>query len=59
MLQYNVMMKSLYCVKAQNSELPIYDGLAEVDEFLVEFESTVLEYHWYYALKWAFHMTSA
>ena len=47
----------MYCVKAQNRELPIYDGLTEVDEFLVKFESTVPESQWFDALKWALRAT--
>lgn len=43
-LHYNMMMKSLYCVKAQNHELPMYDELIVMDEFLFKFESTVPEY---------------
>lgn len=56
-LHFNMMTKSLYCVKAQNHELLMYDGLTEMDEFFVKFESMVLEYHWFDALKWALHVT--
>ena len=42
-LNCNMMTESLYCVKAQDRELLVYDGLTAVDEFLTKFESTVLE----------------
>ena len=34
-----MMTKSLYCVRAQDRELPMYDGLTIVDEFMTKFES--------------------
>jgi len=53
MLNCNMVTKSLCCVKAQDRELPMYDGLTVVDEFLIKFESTVPEHQRFDALKWA------
>lgn len=53
MLNCIMVTKSLCCVKAQDCELPMYHGLTIVDEFLVEFESTVLEHQRFNVLKWA------
>ena len=43
MLNYNMMIKSLCCVKIEAMELPTYDGLSAVDEFLRKLESGVPE----------------
>ena len=40
-------------MRAQDCELPMYDGLTAVDEFLTKFESAVPEHQWFNALKWA------
>ena len=47
------MTRSLYCVKAQDQELPMYNGLKTVDEFLTKFEIVVPEHQRFNALKWA------
>jgi len=36
-------------------DLPIYDGLSEVDDFLRRFEREVLEQHHLEVLKWVLH----
>jgi len=46
-------------MKIEARELPTYDGLTEVDEFLSKFKSVVLEKQWFDALKWALHATPA
>jgi len=38
-------------------DLPMYDGLTEVDDFLNKFESEVLEQQRFDALKWALRAT--
>ena len=43
-LNCNMMTRSLYCVRAQDCELSMYDGLTAVDEFLTKFESAVPEH---------------
>jgi len=43
-LNCNMLTKSVYCVKAEDRKLPVYDGLTIVNEFLEKFESVVLEY---------------
>ena len=58
-LNYNMMTKSLYCVRAQDRELPMYDGLTTIDEFLTKFEITVPEHQWFNALRWALRATPA
>jgi len=52
-LHYNMMTKSLYCVRAQDREFPTYDGLTIIDEFLTKFEITVPEHQRFNALRWA------
>jgi len=44
-------------VTTEARELPTYDGLTAVDEFIRKFESTVLEQQQFNALKWALHAT--
>jgi len=56
-LHYNMMTKSLYCIKVQNRKLPMYDRLKVVGDFLDKFESVVPEYQRFNALKWALHVT--
>lgn len=43
-LSCNMPTKSVYCIKAQDYELLVYDGLTIVNEFLEKFERTVPEY---------------
>ena len=57
MLNCNMMAKSLRCVSIQDQDLPMYDALIVLDEFLNKFETMVLENQRFYALKWALHMT--
>lgn len=40
-LNGNMMIRSLWCVMIEVSELPTYDGLSEMDEFLRKFESAI------------------
>lgn len=40
-LNYNMMTRSLCCVTTQAQDLPTYDGLIAVDEFLSKFKSEV------------------
>jgi len=53
MLNCNMMTKLVRYVTYQDRDLPTYDGLKVVDEFLNKFESTVLEHQRFNALKWA------
>ena len=43
-LNCNMMTRSLYRIKAQDHELPMYNGLKTVDEFLTKFEIVVPEH---------------
>jgi len=43
MLNCNMMTRSLRCVTTDVRDLPMYDGLSEVDDFLNKFEREVLE----------------
>lgn len=52
-LHCNIVTKSLYCVRAQDRELPKYDGLTIIDEFMIKFEITVPEHQWFDAMRWA------
>jgi len=54
-----MLTKSLHCVTAQARDLPIYDGLTAVNEFLNKFESAIPEHQRFDALKWALHVTPA
>jgi len=56
-LNCNMLTKFVYFIKAQDRELPVYDELTIVNEFVEKFESTVPEYQWFDALKWALHAT--
>lgn len=49
MLNCNMMIRSLQCVAR---DLPMYDGLTSVDEFLNKFESEASEQQQFDALKW-------
>lgn len=42
-LNYNMMVRSLRCMTIEEMEMPTYDGLSVVDEFLSQFESVVPE----------------
>jgi len=55
-LNCNMMIRSLCCMTTMARELPTYDGLTAMDEFLRKFESTVPEHQWFDALKWALHV---
>lgn len=43
MLNCNMMVRSLCCVTTEVRDLPMYNGLTAVDEFLNKFEREVLE----------------
>ena len=58
-LNCNKMVRSLRCVTTKARELPKYDGLTMVDEFLNKFEDAVPEQQWFDALKWALRATPA
>jgi len=57
MLNCNMMVRSLCYMTIEVGDLPMYDRLTWVDEFLNKFESTVLEQQWFDALKWALRAT--
>ena len=42
-LNCNMMTRSLHCVAIEVRDLPMYDGLSEVDDFLNKFERIVQE----------------
>lgn len=56
-LNCNMMVRSLWYVTTEVRELPTYDGLTVVDEFLSKFESAVREQQQFIMLKWALHAT--
>jgi len=56
-LNCNMLTKSVYYLKAQDCELPVYDRLKIVNEFLEKFESAIPEYQQFDALKWALRVT--
>lgn len=58
-LNCNMIVRSLCCVTTEVRDLPMYDGLTVVDEFLTKFESTIPEQQWFVALKWALRATPA
>ena len=43
MLSYNMMTRPLHCVATKVRDLPMYDRLSEVDDFLNKFEREVPE----------------
>jgi len=49
-LNCNMMTRSLHCVSSEVRNMPIYDGLNEVDIFLDAFEREVLEKQCFQAL---------
>ena len=53
------MTKSLRCLSWEIRKLPYYDGLADVDMFLYEFECEIPEDHNFQALELALHSTLA
>lgn len=55
----NMMIGSLRCVKKEARELPTYDGLSALHEFLSKFENAVLNQQQFNALKWALCTTPA
>ena len=59
MLNCNTVMRSLCRVTTKARDLPMYDGLTVVDEFLNKFESAVPEQQWFNALKWALRVMLA
>jgi len=46
-------------VETKVRDLPMYDGLSEVDDFLDKFEREVPEQQRFDALKWVLHATPA
>lgn len=52
MLNYNMMTRSRQCVETEVRDLPMYDGLNEVDDFLNKFKIKVPEKQHFSALKW-------
>jgi len=43
MLNYNMMTRSLHYIVTEVRDLPTYDGLSKVDDFLNKFERKVPE----------------
>ena len=58
-LNCNMMVRSLCFMTTEARDLPMYDGLSTMDEFLNKFESAVPEQQWFDALKWALCATLA
>jgi hypothetical protein len=58
-LNCNMMIRSLRCVTTEVRDLPMYDGLSEVDDFLNKFEREVPEQQRFDALKWVLRATPA
>ena len=56
-LNCKMMVRSLHCMTTEARDLPTYDGLTSVEEFLNKFESEVPEQQWFDALKWALRVT--
>ena len=57
MLNYNMMTRLLRYVETEVRDLPTYDRLSEVDDFLNRFEREVPEQQRFEALKWVLHAT--
>lgn len=53
MLNCNMVVRSLHCVTTKVGDLPMYDELIVVDEFLKKFEREVPKEKHFNALKWA------
>lgn len=49
-LRYNMMTKSFYCISSVVRNLPYYDGLTNVDNFLDAFEREVPKHHHFQVL---------
>ena len=58
-LNCNMMMRLMRCISMEVRELPMYDGLSEVDDFLNRFEREVSEQQRFEALKWVLCATTA
>jgi len=54
-----MMISSLRCVATEVRDLPMDDGLSEVDDFLNKFEREVPEQECFDALKWVLQATLA
>jgi len=54
-----MMVRSFHYVTTEEINLPMYDGLTTLDEFMNDFEIKVPEQQWFDALKWALHATHA
>lgn len=59
MLYCNMMIRSLRYVATEARDIPMYDRLTSVDEFLDKFERKVPEQQKFNALNWALHATPA
>jgi len=58
-LSCKMMVISLCCVTTEVRDLPMYDALSELDDFLKNFEREVPEQQSFNALKWALWATPA
>lgn len=58
-LNFNMMIRSLHCVATEVRDLPMYDGLTAIDDFLNKFEQELLKQRRFYTLKWALRTTPA
>lgn len=56
-LDCNMMIRSLCCVTTNVCDLPMYDGLTAVDDFLNKYEKEVPEHQCFDALKWELRAT--
>lgn len=54
-----MIIRSLHRVKTKVRDMPMYDGLTVVDEFLNKFESTVPKQQQFDVMKWALRATPA
>lgn len=54
-----MMTRSLCYISMEVRDLPMYDGLSKVDDFLNRFERDVPEQQWFEAFKWVLHVTPA
>lgn len=59
MINCNMMTRSLHCMATEVRDLPMYDELSEVDDFLNKFEKEVLKQQHLDALKWVLCATPA
>ena len=58
-LNYNMMTRLLHCVATEVRDLPTYDGLSEVDDFLNKVKREVPKQQHFNALKWVLRDTPA